>query len=307
MTRSLLLLAALANVGATSPIKGFRPPAVPLLVQSPEVSLWSYADNLNDADPVFWTGAKLPFFGGVRVDGVPYLLMGSPSTTWSGSALTKARQTGVAVWSTQTRYTFLAGPMAVYLTFTTPMITSDWELLSRPAHYVTFDVASTDGAAHSVSTYFDVTADIVVRDSTVDVSWGRSAVTGGGVVGAVTALRIGATKQTPLIDTNDRPSWGIAYLMANTEANYGSSMVLEYANTTRAGWWAAGSLPAADNTKFPAALRPPGPMLPPTGPQAGIDRSGNDLPGYPVTLPSADPNLCWAKCNQTADCHAWGE
>ena len=42
-----------------------------------------------------------------------------------------------------------------------------------------------------------------------------------------------------------------------------------------------------------------------TGPQVGIDRPGDDLKGYPVELPSADYNLCWAMCNNTADCMAW--
>jgi len=49
----------------------------------------------------------------------------------------------------------------------------------------------------------------------------------------------------------------------------------------------------------------PRPPSPPTGPQKGIDRSGADLPGYPIQLPSADPNLCWALCNKTAACQAW--
>jgi len=43
----------------------------------------------------------------------------------------------------------------------------------------------------------------------------------------------------------------------------------------------------------------------PTGPQVGIDRPGDDLPNMPVTLASADPNLCWQMCNNTAGCQAW--
>lgn len=47
------------------------------------------------------------------------------------------------------------------------------------------------------------------------------------------------------------------------------------------------------------------PAVPMTGPQAGVDRPGDDLPGSPFNLPSADPNLCWAACNTTAGCAAW--
>ena len=56
-------------------------------------------------------------------------------------------------------------------------------------------------------------------------------------------------------------------------------MVLEYANVTRSSFWASGAIPSSDNTMQPASLLPQGPPLPPTGPQTGVDRPGNDLPG----------------------------
>ena len=40
-------------------------------------------------------------------------------------------------------------------------------------------------------------------------------------------------------------------------------------------------------------------------PQIGIDRPGEDLPNYPITLNASNYNLCWALCNQTSDCQAW--
>jgi len=45
------------------------------------------------------------------------------------------------------------------------------------------------------------------------------------------------------------------------------------------------------------------PATQPTGPQAGIDRSGQDFPGMPVT--STDVNACWGLCNTTSGCMAW--
>ncbi len=47
------------------------------------------------------------------------------------------------------------------------------------------------------------------------------------------------------------------------------------------------------------------PSEPSTGPQVGIDRPGDDLPGSPFNLPSANPSLCWAACNTTQGCKAW--
>lgn len=47
------------------------------------------------------------------------------------------------------------------------------------------------------------------------------------------------------------------------------------------------------------------PAMPPSGPRKGYDNSGGDMPGQPTTLPQADFNLCWAKCNSTPGCAAW--
>lgn len=149
--------AALLTAATAAPLPGFRPPAVPLFVQSPEISLWSRGDNLNDVDVSHWTGASVDMFAAVRVDGAPYLLLGNPSPAWHAGGLQTATQLApAAVWATQTKAAFTAGAVSLNLTFTTPLLTENWDLLSRPASYVTMDVASADGAEHAVELYFDV-------------------------------------------------------------------------------------------------------------------------------------------------------
>jgi hypothetical protein len=302
---ALLALAALPALAlASSPVPGFRPPAVPLFTQSPLVNVWSRADALTGAVPTQWTGSAIEMAAMVRVDNAAFLLMGDATASGAPPA---AQQLSVTVMATQTYYCFRAGGVFVNLTFASPLITSDYELLSRPAHYVTFSVASADGAAHAVQTYFDATGEIVVHDSTALVSWARTPVTGPGIARPVTAVSIGATNQQPLVDTNDRMGWGVMYLMADSgdAPGGGATLALEYSNTTRALFAASGALPAADNANQPAPLLPSSGMSPPTGPQAGKDRGGGDMPGSPFTLASADPNLCWAACNTTAGCVAW--
>ena len=46
-------------------------------------------------------------------------------------------------------------PLQVYvnLTFTSPQVPTDWDLMSRPAHYVTFDVWSSSATEHDVTVY----------------------------------------------------------------------------------------------------------------------------------------------------------
>ena len=101
-----------------------------------------------------------------KVGADAYLLMGDPAG-WSGKIAT---QTGLWVWSTQTVYSFSLGDagLNLNLTFTSPLLTEDRELLSRPAHYITFDteaVGSAEYAAGEVELYFDVTGRLVMLDS----------------------------------------------------------------------------------------------------------------------------------------------
>jgi len=303
MLRTLALSAAFLRASG-QPVPGFRPPSVPLLVQSPEVNVWSNHDNAYDGVNTRWEGTIADLCAAVRVDAVAFLLMGDAKPAWGSGALTTATQTGVVVWSTQTVYSFTAGAVAINMTFSQALLADDFDLLSRPSTYVTFSVAATDAAAHSVQVYFDTNANLVVRDGSAAVQWSRMPVTGPGIIStSVTALRLGAVNQQPLVDTNDVPSWGFVYLVADTSAN--TTMVLDYGNTTRSFFFATGKLPAADNTGSGSSLYPPGPILPPTGPQSGIDRSGNDMAGSPFNLPSADPKLCWAACNTTQGCEAW--
>ena len=82
--RLALLAAAVAMVCAArpaagaAPLPGFRPPAVPLLTQSPLINVWSRADALNGAMPSHWTGAGQDLVAMARVDGAACLLMGQP-------------------------------------------------------------------------------------------------------------------------------------------------------------------------------------------------------------------------------------
>lgn len=115
--------------------------------------------------------------------------------------------------------------------------------------------------------YFDITGNVVVRDSSQLVSWGRTPITGIGITDSVTGLHIGATNQNPLADTNDQMGWGIAWLLADTSAGNGASMVLEYGNTTRSSFWSTGTIPSSDNTAQPATLKPNAKVVPATGPQ----------------------------------------
>jgi hypothetical protein len=298
--KSIALALAVVATNASSPLPNFRPPAVPLLTQSPLVNVWSRTDALNQGVPSHWTGSPIDLYAAVRVDGTPFLLMGDSSAQ---GAPAPATQLSVTVFALRTLYQFnVGGLVQLNLTFTSPLITTNYDLYSRPAHYITYDVATLDGNTHLVQLYFDMTATIVVRVPDQLVSWSRTSVTGPGITSPVTALSIGSTNQQPLADTNDRMNWGNLYVVADTSK---ASMVLEYSDVTRSSFATSGTIPSQDNKNQPATLFPMGPPLPATGPQPGKDRGGMDMNGSPFDLPSADPNLCWAACNTTSGCDAW--
>lgn len=68
-----------------------------------------------------------------------------------------ALQKSVDFQPTQTRYTFTCGPVDLNVTFVAPLLMDDLDLLSRPVNYVSYELASSDGAAHDVNITFEAT------------------------------------------------------------------------------------------------------------------------------------------------------
>jgi hypothetical protein len=213
-----MCVASLALVVAAS----LRPPSVPLLLQSPEINVWSNSDTLQASAPTRWEGSVADWVAMARVNGQSFLLMGTPSPSWTATPLQVATQTSVTVRSTRTMYTFTAAHALINVTFTSPLLLDDWELLSRPAHYVTVSAASDGAAPCNVKVYFDVTAQVVVRDASTEVQFSsvdidpsvneEPLVLSPKASAIQQALRIGASSQTPLSDAKDTPNWGDVYL-----------------------------------------------------------------------------------------------
>lgn len=62
----------------------------------------------------------------------------------------KAVQKSVDVMATSTYYTFGCGPVDLNLVFTAPMLIDDYDLLSSPINYLSYQVVTTDGKEHDV-------------------------------------------------------------------------------------------------------------------------------------------------------------
>ena len=166
-------LCALSVFGVPSwSVSPFNPPAIPLAVKHPYLSTWlpqGSGTALNGAWPQFWTVDHVTAWTGiVRVDGTPYSWMVGllsfglstalmhPQGTPSTSGLTAATQTSFRFTSSRSIFTFTAGPVNLTVTFLSVINPDDLLRHSIPFSYLYLDVASTDGAAHNVQVYNDI-------------------------------------------------------------------------------------------------------------------------------------------------------
>jgi hypothetical protein len=154
----LSTLLVLAKLTAQQPP---RPPSTPLITHNPYFSIWSNTDDLTASSTVHWTGKPQPIVGLVRVDGHPFRFMGGER-----SGIPALHQVSRSVTPTHTRYVFNGAGIELELSFFTPTILSDLDILSRPVTYVSFTVKSIDGAPHKdVSVLADVSPLIAVKSA----------------------------------------------------------------------------------------------------------------------------------------------
>ena len=135
------------------------------------------------------------------------------------------KQVGLQVLPTRTLYDFDDGHVHVTLTFMTPALPEDLDVLARPLTYLTWEVKSVDGAAHEISIYDSTSGLLSVNAPDQKVEWAREA------MGDLTALRVGTVDQTLLQPAGDetRIDWGYAYAAApasQAKAAIGSSSAL---------------------------------------------------------------------------------
>ena len=185
------------------------PPATPLVACDPYFSIWSPADNLADEDTTHWTGKLQRLTSLVRIDGQAYRVMGA-----SPSRLPALKQTGLTVLPTRTLVTFEGPGVALTLTFTTPALPEDIDILSRPVTYVTYEAKATDGQSHTVAYYFDAAAEITVNEPRQQVVLSQEG------TDQLEVVKVGSQDQPVLGKRGDdlRIDWGYLYVAAPKQA-----------------------------------------------------------------------------------------
>src|SRR5215510_2250281 len=157
-TFTIFLLAPFVCAQTSAPL---RPPAVPLITHDPYFSVWSMSDTLTAEPTKHWTGAENPLNGLIRIDGVTLRFMGA--SLRAETPLQAMKQTGFKLTPTRTMYSFEANGIHLDLTFLTPALPQDLNVLSRPLTYIIWDMRAIDGREHDVRLYLDATSHLVVN------------------------------------------------------------------------------------------------------------------------------------------------
>jgi Domain of unknown function (DUF4965)/Domain of unknown function (DUF1793)/Domain of unknown function (DUF5127)/Domain of unknown function (DUF4964) len=230
----MVLLFAVVSRGETQE----RPPAVPLVAFDPYFSVWSISDKLTDTSTRHWTGSEQPLSGLIRIDGKSYRYMGARPRE-----VPAMPQSSLQVTALHTNYEFEAAGISLTVSFFTPSLPQDLDVLSRPVTYLSWAVRSTDGRSHSVTLLLDVDPRVAVNSNDEEVTWGRSKAPG------IDVLSVGSRDQRILNRTGDdlRIDWGYFYLAVPE----GEGAALATSASAVSSFLDSGTLPAADDLEMP--------------------------------------------------------
>jgi hypothetical protein len=219
-----------------------RPPSVPLAVRSPYLSTWLPATDLTAATPQFWYGGTRGFAGLVRIDGTVYAWAGQPDV--DGAAVTPLTQTSLSVTATRSIFTMHVAGVSLTAEWLSPLEPGDLRRECVPFSLLTVSVRATDGAAHDVQVYADITGEWASSAESDVIIW--DAVTTGGN----RYWSVQPQDPQPLTENAQMAQWGTAIWGSPRAGNltYQSG----YANDVRNQFASAGRLADASDTDFRA-------------------------------------------------------
>jgi len=125
-----------------------------------------------------------------------------------------AKQTALDLTATQTSYTLTCGGVDVDLTFTSPLLMDDLDILARPVSYVSIKTTPNDGSTHDVQVYFGASSLIAANEINQPMTTEK------GETGKVSFLKAGTEEQPVLKKKGDnvRIDWGYMYVAVANDA-----------------------------------------------------------------------------------------
>jgi hypothetical protein len=195
------------NTGQSPTDIPVRPPAVPLVVRSPYLSTWLAADNLPGTWPTFWTGRITAMTGLATIDGTPFLFLGSPASP-TAFPFPTLRQLSLTVTATKSEFVLAQAGVELTVTFLSPVTPGDLKRQSQPLSYVSVVARATDGKAHQVGVYFDISGEWASGDSGKQITWDQETTSG------AVSLSYHQTQPQVLGENADTAEWGTVTLSA---------------------------------------------------------------------------------------------
>ncbi len=125
-----------------------------------------------------------------------------------------AKQTSLNMNATQTEYQFACGAVNLQLTFTSPLLVDNLDIMTKPVSYISFKTKSNDGAQHNVQLYFGAATDLAVNVPSQTVTAQQY------TNDNLSLLKAGTVEQPILQKKGDnlRIDWGYVYIAAPSSA-----------------------------------------------------------------------------------------
>ena len=124
-------------------------PAYPIFVKDPNFSLWSTVDELNNANLKTWYGEEKPVYGFLKTEEGTFCFLGSYESV-KAYGVSKAEQLSIEVTSFTTDYVFKAGKAEIKVSFVSPLLLTDVQMLSMPVCYMNYIVTGAKNAEVSL-------------------------------------------------------------------------------------------------------------------------------------------------------------
>lgn len=154
----------------------FRAPAVPLIANDPMFSVWSFADRLTDDTTRHWTGVRQTIIGAIAIDGKLYEFLGkvNPDSRRYYVGYPAMTQISCDIRPMTTTYVFEEAGVRLTLTFTSPLLLEDPDILSRPVSYLDYRIESADGKEHESRVFMAFSGEFCVNNPDQCVFWGET-------------------------------------------------------------------------------------------------------------------------------------
>lgn len=183
-------------------------PSYPIFIKDPNFSLWKASEALNDGDVETWYGESKPIYGFVKIDGTTYCFMGD-ANNFKDCGVVPAKQIFVKATAFTTDYLFELGEAKLYVSFVSPLLPTDMQLISMPVCYVEYNLQGANNAEIALFVKRDIAYnkrsdfnnDGVVRNGVMDM-------------GEYQTSFVGLKRQLYLSNNDDMcgADWGYWYL-----------------------------------------------------------------------------------------------